>query len=222
MGFTITVPAPGSAGGDFELPPEGIHRCVCVGLLDLGLIHREFEGKSETNPQIAMVFELADETDREGHPPVIIKSYTRSFHEKATLRVHMESWAGKKLAVATDVNLEGVLGKSCQINLKHEKTRGGKDVYKVMSIVPLGKGQAPAVPKRPTFTWDWEVQPVSAIPDWCPYLFGKSVADYIAEGRPKKDPSANGNGNGKHDPTPPAPGSTLVPSANDDSDDLPF
>jgi hypothetical protein len=218
MGFTITVPAPGSAGGDYELPPEGIHRCVCVGLLDLGMIRSDFDDKEETNPQIAMVFELADESDREGQPLVIIKSYTRSFHEKAKLRQHMESWAGKRLEEKTDVDLRGVLGKSCQVTLKHDKTRGGKDVYKVMTIVPLGKGQASAPAKRPTFTWDWEVNPISAIPDWCPYLFGKSIADYIEKGRPKKDGTTNGNG--KHDPTPPVPSQFV--EVNQDAEDLPF
>jgi hypothetical protein len=218
MGFTIKVPAPGGNGGDYEMVPEGIHRAVCVGLLDLGPIVSDFDEKAKVNPQMALVFELADEEDQQGQPFLVIKAYTKSLNEKATLRQHMEGWAGKKLAVDADVDFTALLGKSCQITIKHDKTRTGKDVSKLATIVPLGKGQAGASPKKTPFTWDYEVDRADSIPDWCPYLFGKTVADYIAEGRPKKDPSANGNG--KHDPTPPVPSQFV--EVNQDAEDLPF
>lgn len=132
----------GSSGTSSQAP-EGVHRAVCVGVIDLGTQPGyEFQGKMVAPHQKVMIlWELVDEHTPEGVPYVVKGRYRNSLHENATLRAVLEQWRGRAF---TETELKGfdlanLLGKPCQVNV----VRNVKGYADVASVVPFGKGMQP-------------------------------------------------------------------------------
>lgn len=91
-----------TTGGNFTPTPEGQHIMVCARIVDLGTQpgsgmypapKRKIRIFWEL-PEERMTFQNGDGQETEG-PVLHSEQYTVSFHEKANLRKHLESWRGK-------------------------------------------------------------------------------------------------------------------------------
>ena len=127
---------------DFELTPSGTMVGICYRVIDIGTQQSEYQGQVKRAKKITLSWELPDEKMADGTRIFSIhKRYTLSLHEKATLRLDLESWRGVPF---TDDELKGfdiskLLGKPCMLGIVHE-TRGGKTFANISSILKMPKG----------------------------------------------------------------------------------
>lgn len=124
----------------FTPAPEGLHRCVCVDVVDLGIIKTNYMGNEFLKDMLRIVWQTEDKMPS-GKPYIITRRYTNSTHKKAALRQHCETWRGKAF---TDeefaaFDLDQLLGKNCQIQIAHNVSNG-ETYANVMAIVPPVKG----------------------------------------------------------------------------------
>ena len=133
-----------TTGGDFELPPSGMHPARCFKLVDLGT-HLNPVYSKEIH-KVSIYFELPNCLQNDGpaagKPHFIKNDYTLSHHQKAVLRLHLEGWYGKKfdtkaLDAAGGFDLEKIVGRPGFINIVH--TEDGK-YANIASIAPLPQG----------------------------------------------------------------------------------
>jgi hypothetical protein len=109
---------------------------------------------------------------------VIKKSYTKSLHEKAGLRKHLESWRGKSFTEeeAKGFDIEKLLGVYCMINVTSDE-HDGKTYSNVAAISPLPSALKNAKPAgvHPFVVFDIDA------PDMAVYAtFHEKTQEYIA------------------------------------------
>lgn len=129
--------------------PVGTHPAVCVQVIDLGLQHSEFYGK--TAHKCLIGWELPGELDAEGKPYMVFKRYTASTNKKATLRQHLEAWRGKPFtdAEVKAFDIKTIAGKPCLVNITHTET-DGNTYANIASVMALPKGTpAPKATVKP-------------------------------------------------------------------------
>ncbi len=130
-------------GGDFVPCPQGVHRGLCVDVVDRGWRETPWGMK----PKVSLVWQTDAEME-DGRRFIVSKMYTRSLHAKAGLRQDIESWFAKDLSderiEKKGFDLELLLGQMCQLNVVHEaRMRGSEQVVfaNVQALMPLAKGQ---------------------------------------------------------------------------------
>ena len=123
---------------EYSPAPEGLHQAVCVDVVDLGIQKTRFG--DQVKIEIRWVIEAIDpKTER---PFMVVRRFTPSLHEKASLRATLESWRGRKFneEELKGFDIEKLLGANCQLQICHNIAEGG-DVYaNVQAVVPIGKG----------------------------------------------------------------------------------
>lgn len=120
---------PKKKSSDFIPAPAGLHLCVCVDLVDLGLVKTTWAGSESIKDMLRLVWQTEDRIPngpKAGQRYLINKRYTNSVHSKAGIRLHVEAWSGKKF---TDeefaaFDLERLVGKMCQIQIVHNVSDG--------------------------------------------------------------------------------------------------
>ena len=144
-----------SGGGDFNPVAEGVHNAVCYMVMDLGTHLDEKFGKR--NHSILIGWEIPGERieiEKDGRkqnlPRAISKKYTISLHEKSNLRKDLQTWRGKAFTdqELTGFDVKNVLGKSCMIQVIHNK-KGDKIYANIVAIMPLQKGVPPLNTENP-------------------------------------------------------------------------
>jgi len=138
---------PKKKSSDFVPAPEGLHFAVCCDVVDLGLVKTSWQGNEAIKDMLRLVWQTEERMTsgaKVGKPYMINKRYTNSTHPKATLRIHIESWRGKKF---TDeefcaFDIEKLIGVCCQIQIAHNVS-GGDTYANIMAIVPPPKGRPP-------------------------------------------------------------------------------
>lgn len=105
----------------FDPPPEGLHRAVCVDMVNLGWVETAFGLKEKCQ----LVFEL-DCLTKDGKPFLAMKKYTASLHEKSVLHKDLKSWRGRAFTreELSGFNLEVVVGVPCQVLIQHNENDG--------------------------------------------------------------------------------------------------
>lgn len=135
-------------GGTFEQAPIGAHAGRCIGLIDIGTHHGEYEGVPNKRRQVIVRWELPDELmetgEFAGKPFTVSEFYTLSLNEKAKLRGVLTSWRGKPF---TDDELRGfdvktVLGAPCMVQVG----RNAKEKAKVLAV--MSKPKSTVVPPQ--------------------------------------------------------------------------
>ena len=157
-----------TGGGDFKQAPEGNHVARCVGIVDIGTHHGEYQGAPTVRNQIIVRWELPYETDIfEGQekPLIVSKFYTNSLSEKANLRRDLESWRSRSFTTEElmKFDLMAILDKPCAVSVVHSEN--GK--AKVVSVAALPKGTTcpPAFNKLSAFWIDeWDDNAFAALP----------------------------------------------------------
>ncbi len=143
MGRYITAPQGG--GGDFaEVPPDNyVGRCYRI--VDLGTTHDEFAGEVKARHRLMISFELPGELMNDGRPFSVTWWVTHSFHEKANLRIGLETWRKAKFTEAElqRFDLETILGKAGLVTVAHNNN--GRAVAKGIGPLPKGMTCPPQV-----------------------------------------------------------------------------
>ena len=132
---------------------EGVHLAVCIGIFDLGTQYSK--AYDVMSRKVLFMWEISDERiEVEGKdlPMAMSKRYTNSLHKKAQLRKDLESWRGKAFTLdelETGYELKDMLGKSCQLQVVHNKSDDGKVYANIAGIMALPKGVKSAEPENP-------------------------------------------------------------------------
>jgi len=142
---------------DYTPAPEGLHQAVCVDVIDLGLKETPWGEKAKV--EIRWQIEATHEDT--GKPFIVLKWYTLSLNERATLRAHLQSWRGKKFTEkeAEVFDLERLLGQNCQLQIAHNVSDNGSTFANVQAIVPLARGMTKLHPVEYVREQDREKQP---------------------------------------------------------------
>jgi hypothetical protein len=146
-------------GGTYEQPPTGPAAAVLTRIMDIGT-HTDSSPMygEQRRQQVVFMWELAEPYMSDGRPFTIQSFYTLSMHEKANLRLMLESWRGKPFGVGEEVEIDAPLGKACLINIG--ETAGGK--AKVLSVSRLPQGMTAPTAQGPLLLFrtdqpDWGV-----------------------------------------------------------------
>jgi hypothetical protein len=211
------VTATNAGGGGGELPPAGNHPGVLVGLIDLGSHDEEYQGKKYVARKVLLAWELTAEHKSDGSPFVVIRDFNlmNEMGKKNGLRILLESWRGAPMDEGHKLSLNQLLGKPCLVNVTHEKTGSGKEVYKVKTVTPVPKTMTVPRALCEPMIWDTSALPFRA-PDWLPFLYGRAVDETIAESYEARGltPPAQAK-----EPPPPSANGTAAEAS---TDDVPF
>jgi hypothetical protein len=143
------------------LPEAGTTLAVCCAVWDLGLQLSNFkneDGTDKVQHKIIIAWEISEkinqpDSEYNGKPYMMNKTYTLSLGEKANLRKDLESWRGKSFTeeeIKNGFDVEKLYGVNCLIGIKHEPDRRdpSKLYANVTSILPPAKGMEKLVPVR--------------------------------------------------------------------------
>ena len=140
-----------TGGGDFKQAPEGNHVARCVGIVDIGTHHGEYQGAPTVRNQIIVRWELPYETDIfEGQekPLIVSKFYTNSLSEKANLRRDLESWRSRSFTTEElmKFDLMAILDKPCAVSVVHSEN--GKAKVVSVAALPVTEPTKPVATQR--------------------------------------------------------------------------
>lgn len=141
--MSLTVKETGGGSGS---PIEaGAHIARCVGVIDLGVQHNDFNGRD--HERVRIIFELPEErtqVDGEDKPRWLSKPYTASLHEKASLRKDLEAWRGKPFTQEelAGFDLKSVIGVPCILTVVNGEGKNGGVFAKIAAISKIMKGMA--------------------------------------------------------------------------------
>jgi hypothetical protein len=128
-------------GGNFIPAPEGLHRAVCVDVVDLGMVDGQWGKKRKCR----IMWEIDSKMD-DGKRFVVGKQYTLSLHEKSGLHKDLKAWRG--VAFTPDelkgFDVEKVIGAPCQLLIGHTEKDGS--VYANISAITKADPKAKLTP----------------------------------------------------------------------------
>jgi len=187
MSQTWRVPARKDTGApQRELPPRGSHAARCVAVIDLGhQLRRKYQSQErEWKHLLYLGWELVDLPAR----PVVGREFLVSLHEKAGLRHFVDQWVGS-IPDESDFDLLTLAGRPCYLSCDHER-KNDKTFLRIEGATPppMVKGQVVEVdpPQHKPLTWTLANGMESSLPDWLPYLYGRSLTDWIMDSRERR------------------------------------
>ena len=121
----MKVPERGQGGGDFVPCPAGTQNAVCVDVVTIKDVERNYGGKSWKEDQFKFVFQVEKTMDNGKRFVISTFGMKASLHEKATLRKFLEAWNGSPFKVGDDVDPESFYARPCFLTVVHKK--GGQD-----------------------------------------------------------------------------------------------
>jgi len=119
--------------------PSGLHRAVCVDVIDLGIVKRVYNGEMSMPHMIKLVWQIEPTMD-DGSHFIITKDYTLALSPRANLYRDLTSWRKKEF---TDDELE-------EIRAKFSAGLSIDDANAIREIVPLVEDIAPQAEKEVT------------------------------------------------------------------------
>lgn len=142
MGFPIRPPEK----KERELIPAEAHPAVCNMIVDLGKQYNKNLDKCVHKVVIGFQFPDITVTTQDGKEfrRGLSRRYTASMHEKASLRLMLENWRGKRFTddeLAT-FDLKDIIGKVALVNVIHNPGKDGKVYEEITSVSPMPKALA--------------------------------------------------------------------------------
>ena len=141
---------------DFELVPAGTMAGICYRVIDIGTQQSNYLGQLKRAKKITLSWELPGEKMADGLRVFNIhKRYTLSLHEKATLRIDLESWRGVPFTKdeLKGFDISNLLGKPCLLGIVHAN-KDGKEYANISSLLKLPKGMPAPEPVNPQIRFD--------------------------------------------------------------------
>lgn len=149
------------SGSNYTPPPAGTYRAVCTGVVDMGTqTHAQYGSRV----QVLLTWEIDELTD-EGTPYRVHRRFTRSLHEKSTLRAVLQSWRGRAFSdeELKGFDLRNILGKPCMLSVVHT-VNDGRTYANIASVSSLLKGSEPLQPTIELTSFDLD-EPDEAVLD---------------------------------------------------------
>jgi hypothetical protein len=132
----MPIMAESKSNKQFELPSEGVQPAVLAEVRDLGLVDVVYNGVSSKKPKVLFRYQLA-ELDGEGQPKRVYSRFTKSLHEKAALRKHIQQMFGKPVPASLD--LEKLVGSQVQLVITHNEV-GDKKYANIQAVLKPAAG----------------------------------------------------------------------------------
>lgn len=208
MSWSMTANKSDGKGGGTVKAPAGNHLAVLVGIFDMGHQLDDYDPQAEKWQHRAFfVWELVGEQiagTSKNH--VIGIDLTLSLNEKAKLRKWVEARTGKPIPDGTQFDPTTELGQACFLNVIE------KNGYpKVDGVAAVPKGiPVPTAGYAPVAVLLSEFQAGTAIPEWCPWLYGAPLAEHVRASRElggaKPKPKKGGNPSNGSAPSDARPG----------------
>lgn len=179
---------PGPSKAEYDQPPAGNQPAVMVAMVDLGTQKQEYQGEVKWQRRAFCVWELVTEPDTNFAPEaqrnfLVSIDLNLSNNENSKFRQWVEARVNKKMPKDYEYDFSQELGKACLLSVSHNAK--GYAQVKGMSAVPKGMTVPPA--KLKPFLWCLDDAPTDGsepkFPDWMPRLYGRSLAEVIAECR---------------------------------------
>ena len=146
-----------------ELTPSGSHIARCYEMIHLGTSVEMFQGENKIRNKVRLTFELPNEMrvfkEENGEQPMVIsKEYTLSMHEKANLRLDLESWRGQAFTEkeAEEFDITKLLGIACMLSIVHVTSKNGKEYANIKNISGVPKGMPVPAQINPSFEFNYE------------------------------------------------------------------
>jgi hypothetical protein len=176
MAKVTPIKAPASAGGDFEIAPEGVFLARCYKMVDVGTQTETGQFGTKENRKIYLYWELLQTADGDpvkmengDQPFSIFNSYKLSMHPKANLRKHLDAWRGKKFTEeeAADFDVTKLLDKFCLLQITHSTSKDGQKTYANIDAIMSTKKTAPGVNEISSFNIENpDMDVFNALPEW--------------------------------------------------------
>ena len=176
MAKVTSIKAPASAGGDFEIAPEGVFLARCYKMVDVGTQTETGQFGTKENRKIYLYWELLETADGEkirmedGETPFsIFNSYKLSMHPKANLRKHLDSWRGKKFTdeQAADFDITKLLDQFCLLQITHSTSKDGQKTYANVDGIMTTKKKVDGINEISSFSIeDPDMDVFNDLPDW--------------------------------------------------------
>lgn len=131
-------------GGDFAPAPMGLHKAVCVDVIDLGML-QGFGGKMQH--KVNFVFELGDAVMEDGRPFIIFRRFTATLNENGHLAPFISKWrGGVPVKQGEEIDLDQLKGVPALLVITHNQaTDGSGKVYaNIDSILPCAEQVRPS------------------------------------------------------------------------------
>lgn len=204
MGFKAKTK--GGDGEAFPQAPEGNHRAVLVGLINLGHHFEEYKAqkpgekdKSSWKEKVYLLFELLDEMNGET-PWLVGKMYTLHLGERAALHDVYKAVVGP-VPKEDEPEIIPMLGNACMVQISPSKNPKYTELANVSSAYGPDRKNPPR-PQRTPFLCDIHEE---LIDNDLPYIYGQSISAVMAQSRERsgaKAPqgkAAQVNGGGKRE-----------------------
>ncbi len=206
-----------------EQVPAGSHIARCYEMIHIGTVTDQWEGQTKQMNKVRIGFELPEElrtfnSEKGEQPMVISREFTLSMHEKASLRLFLEQWRGKKFTEeeAKKFDVTQLIGVPCMLNVTHTEKQD-KVYANISSVSPVHKSLVVPDAINPIRVlsyenFDWEVY--ESLPDFIKTKmsntpeYGRVVSEKIA-----REKAVAGKTHGQ-------PVQPMAPPVSDD--DLPF
>ena len=164
-----------NAGIARPMVPQGSQIARCVGIMDLGTVMSDWQGKSKPRKRVSLMFEFpkhkATFREEDGAQPLVKTiTYTRSFNEKGNLRKDLEAWRGaaftQKELLGWD--LDNVLGQPCQITITHKTTPDGNVKDRITGISMMHEDLKCPAQENESFVYEIAQHPKNwdRLPPW--------------------------------------------------------
>lgn len=128
-----------------EMCPEGVHKAVCVYVVDMGT-QEPSNPKFSAARKVRVGFELQGIRKKSGDPFLLFQSYTFSSNPKANLMKDLKAWLGIK---DKDVDMDELLGKGAMVTVSHSEDG---QYANVTNITGLPKGVKLAKPETKPYS----------------------------------------------------------------------
>lgn len=150
-----------SLSGGFTPAPAGNHIGVLVGVVLLGTIDTEFEGRVTRKKMLRLYFELSNTSNPEDEdkPFIVAKDYANTLGSKSNLRKLINgAWGPITDEQAEKLNLVKLLGCACMINVTVVTSQKSKNQYNdILNLSPIPDGVPMPVQKTEEFLFNFNL-----------------------------------------------------------------
>lgn len=179
----VTRASKGGDGAGFERAPAGNHPAALVALVELG---HQWEDGYQGQParwvrKVYLAWELLGvKVSGADRNHVVGCSLTHSLNERATLRKFIQARVGKTIPDG-DYDLSVELGQPCLLSVVEKN--GYPRVDTPASVPAALVATFPKPTYKPLALSLADIRGGATVPDWLPYVYGKSVADTVRASR---------------------------------------
>jgi hypothetical protein len=125
-------------GSGFTPVPPNLYLAKCVGLILLGTVENNFQGKISKSEKLVLRFECLGTDKGDGTPWVHDEEYTNSVKAGSNLGDMLAGWSGAPIAAG--FNLVKLIGAVGQMNLVGKTSASGKKRSEIAGMTKILEG----------------------------------------------------------------------------------